>query len=106
MLEFANGASGPLLGQDGAQTAFQSLPMAPGSVSAGISRIGILRGISGSGRLMSVAFRALAPGSAVIDISSISLRTSEGAMIPTRLRGARVEIMPVGPRRENRHASR
>jgi len=105
-LEYAHAASGPLLGQEDAQTAFQAAPLAPGSVGAGITRIGDVGGIVGSGKLMSLTFRALAPGSAVIEIGPASLRTSDGTVIPVTLRGVTVEIMPENHREEDRRAPR
>jgi len=92
ILEYSDAEQGALLERDGADVAFQARPLDEAGVSVGTSRIGTTTGVSGSGPLMTVYFRAIAPGSTDIEISSGVLRGPEGNAVPVELEGAAVEV--------------
>lgn len=96
VLEYSAAEEGVLLTRDGAQVAFRARPSGESGVGVGISRMGTSSGVSGSGALVTVYFRAIAPGSTSIEIDSGTLRTPEGDPSPAELAGAAVEVRPAG----------
>lgn len=74
---------GDFMTQGGARTSFfKVINREGGSITIGISRNGLPGGASGSGKLVTVGFIALAEGSGTISIGNTTLITDTGRLIP------------------------
>ena len=92
-VSFVSATEGNFLNQDSASTVFlTSNDAANGRVIVGLSRLGDSVGISGSGTLMTAAFKADAAGSANFSIQSAALTGSGGALLTPLACGATVTI--------------
>jgi len=79
VLQFEVGEQGPFLGSDGSQTAFFASATSDGaSVVVGLSRIGRVRGVDGSGLLCVLHFNAVGPGDAALAFARNKVRDSSG----------------------------
>jgi general secretion pathway protein D len=82
-LEFINLAEGKFLNQDGKPTAFiYSVQPDTGLIIVGLSRLGEIAGVSGSGILALATFRAKNPGQATIAFQNVDFRDARFEQIP------------------------
>ncbi|MDD5772852.1 MAG: secretin N-terminal domain-containing protein [bacterium] len=98
LLQFISAKEGPFLGQDGNSTTFLfSNDINRGRVIVGLTRLGQVKGVNGSGTIMIINFKALAAGNASIGFDNASAKrvTSENPMpqsFPVTFRGAQVNV--------------
>ena len=83
---------GGFLDRDGAEITVQATSGGAGIVRMGMSRMGSEVGVSGSGSLVTLVFRAVGPGTSAIEISSAALRAPLGAPIAVRMTAAQVTV--------------
>ena len=83
---------GGFMDQDGAELSVQVANAGPGILRMGMARMGTDQGISGSGSLVTLVFRGVAPGSSSIDITASTLRNLPGRTLPTQMLPASVEV--------------
>ncbi len=83
---------GGFLDRDGAEITVQATSGGAGIVRMGMSRTGSEVGVSGSGSLVTLVFRAVGPGTSAIEISSAALRAPLGAPIAVRMTAAQVTV--------------
>lgn len=93
LLEFVDAFEGGLLRQGGVETSFQA-SQSGNRVQVGMARIGAEdpSGVRGSGSLLTLVFRATAPGSGEIRIDQAALRDAQGRPLPVEMRGATVTV--------------
>ncbi|MEW6089104.1 MAG: secretin N-terminal domain-containing protein [bacterium] len=98
VLQFVSAKEGSFLGQDGNTTTFLfSNDVNRGRVIVGLTRLGQVKGVSGSGLLMSVNFKASGTGESLIGFDNASAKkvTPESPMpqsFPVTFRGAQVNV--------------
>lgn len=92
VVRFVDAFEGGFLQQDGSETAFQASPAGAGDLAVGMSRIGDVGGISGSGVLVTLVFQAVAPGSTSIEFASAAIRGADGRPMPVQMVPAEVEV--------------
>jgi general secretion pathway protein D len=79
LLEYDGASEGAFLKMDGKQTAFQATGVKnSGQVSVNLERVGNVGGVTGSGVLAVLSFRAKAPGSAGFGFTSSAFTDSSG----------------------------
>ena len=83
---------GGFLDRDGAEITMQATSGGPGVLRMGMTRMGSENGISGSGSLVTLVFRAVGPGTSQIEISSAALRAPLGAPIAVQMTAAQVTV--------------
>ncbi len=83
---------GGFLDRDGAEITVQATSGGAGIVRMGMSRMDSEVGVSGSGSLVTLVFRAVGPGTSAIEISSAALRAPLGAPIAVRMTAAQVTV--------------
>ncbi len=93
LLEYVEGAEAGFFSSDGAQTAFEMRRAAPSGVGVAVTRLGNATGVSGSGVVARMTFRALAPGDATISFNTVALRRTSGQPLPVDFKPARVRVV-------------
>ena len=83
---------GGFMDRDGSEVSVQVANAGPGVLRMGMARMGTDQGISGSGSLVTLVFRAVAPGRSSIDITASTLRNLPGRTLPTQMLPASVEV--------------
>jgi hypothetical protein len=82
VLRFVAGDEGGFLGSDGQQTAFFATATSDGaSVVVGLSRLGRVPGVSGSGELCQLHFEVVGPGNAGLAFSRAKVRDSSNRIV-------------------------
>lgn len=93
VLEFDHGVEGAFLQSDGNQTAFFAATSSRGgSVVVGLSRLGRVPGVSGSGDLCVLNFNAIGPGNAALAFSRAKVRDASNQIIPSIFQPAVVVV--------------
>lgn len=94
LLDFVRVAEGPFLKQDGKSTSFMhAVNAAEGRVTVGVTRLGGVGGVGGSGNLFSAVFRAKGEGIAEISFQDAALKDPALATIPSTPSGVEVKII-------------
>ena len=83
---------GGFMDRDGSEVSVQVANAGPGVLRMGMARMGTDQGISGSGSLVTLVFRGVAPGRSSIDITASTLRNLPGRTLPTQMLPASVEV--------------
>ena len=91
VIEYVETFEGDFIDRDGAESTTQSSG-SPGTVRIGMSRLGTTEGVSGSGSLVTLVFRAVAEGTTSIEITSTSVRNAAGSPMATQMLPATVEV--------------
>jgi len=92
-LEFVGVTEGSFLRQDGQPTALLAAPTSDrGRIVVGLSRLGDSPGMSGSGPLCSLTFRARAYGSTTVRFERAKVVTDGGTTLPARFIGTELHI--------------
>lgn len=91
-LEFIKIQEGDFLKRDGNSTAFLHNNRKSGRIIIGLSRLGTPFGVSGSGVLAAISFKALKPGEAVLRIDNAKFKNSRLAPVAISAQKAIVEI--------------
>lgn len=93
MLSLESMSEGDFLRQDGRSTTFlKSMSPALGRVIVGLSRMGAVPGVSGSGTLVTVTLKAKAPGHAVISLANANFKDPALNTLPVQTSAGEVEI--------------
>jgi general secretion pathway protein D len=92
VIEYVGADRGGFLSSDGADASFTAAPSGAGGVNTGMSRIGEVGGIAGSGPLASFTFRAIGEGRTTISISAGTVRGLDGRPAPVQFRTAEVVV--------------
>lgn len=93
LFEFVTVTEGGFLKQDGKSTSFMhAVNAAEGRVTVGMTRLGGVGGVSGSGGLFSAVFKAKGEGTAIITPQDGALKDPVLATIPSTLTGVEVKI--------------
>lgn len=93
LLEFVRVAEENFLKQDGKSTSFMhAVNTADGRVTIGITRLGQVGGVSGTGGLFSVVFKGKGEGTSPLSFQDYSLRDPTMAVLPTTASGVEVKI--------------
>jgi hypothetical protein len=92
ILEYVDSDRGFFLSSDDAEATFTASASGSGSVATGMSRIGDVGGLSGSGLLATFTFRAVGEGRTNISISAGTLRGLDGRPIPVQFQPAEVVV--------------
>ena len=92
VLEYVNADRGGFLASDGAEATFTAAPSGAGRVATGMSRLGSVGGIAGSGPLARFTFRAVGEGQTNITISAGTLRGLDGRPVPVQFQPAEVIV--------------
>ena len=93
LLEFVRVDEGGVLKQDGKPTSFMhAINAADGRVTVGITRLGGVGGISGTGGLFSAVFKSKGEGTASIEFQDAALKDPALATIPSTMKGIEVKI--------------
>lgn len=92
VVAYVDDFEGGFMNRGGAQIAIQSSSGAPGIQRFGMARINVTEGVSGTGSLVTMIFRAVAEGTTNIEIASSALRSSDGSPFAVEVRNARVVI--------------
>jgi hypothetical protein len=83
ILQFDHGAQGGFLGSDGQQIVFMSAPtQEPGRIVIGLSRLGAVPGIAGSGELCTLFFKGLGTGTTGLTFANASVWSSQSGVVP------------------------
>jgi len=93
IMEYVEAFEGGLLRQGGVETSFQA-SQSGNQVQVGMARIGAQQptGVRGAGSLLTLVFRATAPGSGEIRIDQVALRDVQGRPLPVDMQGATVVV--------------
>jgi hypothetical protein len=78
VLKFENGTEGDLLNVGGAATAFSMSAAGPNRVAVSVSRVSDPNGVNGSGRIATLVFSGVAPGSSPLSVESASFQDPAG----------------------------
>ena len=92
ILEYIDADRGGFLASDGAEATFTAAPSGAGRVATGMSRLGDVGGMAGSGPLARFTFLAIREGSTEISISAGTLRGLDGRPMPVQFEGAEVVV--------------
>ncbi|MDD5772853.1 MAG: cohesin domain-containing protein [bacterium] len=97
ILQFVSAKEGPFLGQDGNSTTFLfSNDINRGRVIVGLTRLGKVKGVSGSGSIMVINFKAVGIGNTSIGFDKASAKKvtedTEPQSFPVTFRGAQVNV--------------
>jgi general secretion pathway protein D len=92
ILEYVDSDRGGFLSSDGADATFTAAPSGAGGVATGMSRIGNVGGLAGSGPLGTFTFRAVGEGQTSISISAGTLRGLDGRPMPVQFQTAQVSV--------------
>ncbi|UCF80391.1 MAG: hypothetical protein JSV08_07730 [Acidobacteriota bacterium] len=86
LLEGVTVQDGGFMSSDGEQASFQAkVRQDKGLVIVGVSRFSKTVGVNGSGTVMRIEFRALAPGDATLSFTNVSAKTAARASLPVTL---------------------
>jgi hypothetical protein len=92
-LEVVSAAEGGFLNNDGQTTVFlKSIDAVNGEVIVGVSRLGAVGGVSGSGNLMSITFKAKASGPVTLSLQNVDFRDAHLSQIPVQLQPGHIQI--------------
>jgi len=92
-LEVVSAAEGGFLNNDGQTTVFlKSIEAVNGEVIVGVSRLGAVGGVSGSGSLMSITFKAKASGPVTLSLQNVDFRDAHLSQIPVQLQPGHIQI--------------
>lgn len=83
VLQLVNVDDGNLLGRDGQAVALVHRDEGDGAVTISASRPPNVRGVDGQGALVTLTFRAMAPGDSALSLVRIGARDSRGNNLPT-----------------------
>jgi len=84
ILQLGDVVRGNLLASDGQQVAFsKNVLNDTGEATVNVSRFPTTGGVSGSGTIVTLVFRAIAPGDTVVTVPSLVLRNSQSQPILT-----------------------
>jgi general secretion pathway protein D len=93
LVEFVRVSEGGFLKQDGKSTSFMhAVNAAEGRVTIGMTRLGGVGGVSGSGSLFTATFKAKGEGTAAIGFQDATLKDPALATIPSSAAGVEVKI--------------
>jgi len=92
VLQYVDADRGGFLASDGAEATFTAAPSGEGRVATGMSRLGNVGGMAGSGPLARFTFRAVGEGRTNITISAGTLRGLDGRPMPVRFQVAEVVV--------------
>jgi hypothetical protein len=93
-LDVVGAAEGGFLKSDGQSTVFlNSIDAQRGQIIIGLSRLGSVGGVSGSGNLAAITFRAKATGSVTFTLQNVDFRDPGLVQIPVLLQPANVQIV-------------
>lgn len=93
VIELISLTEGKFLNQDGKPTAFiYSVDPDTGRVIVGLSRLGEVGGVSGSGALASATFRAKKPGTALLTFQNVDFRNTRFEPVPVNFRTDEIQI--------------
>lgn len=93
-LDVVSATEGGFLKSDGQSTVFlNSIDAQKGQVIVGLSRLGSIGGVSGSGNLAAITFRAKATGAVTFTLQNVDFRDSGLAQIPVLLQPANIQIV-------------
>lgn len=81
LLEFSSFQEGDFFNSDGASTSAQAAEAGPGRLVVGVTRLGAVPGISGSGKVISLTFVAQAAGTTGMNFQRGVLEDSNGNVI-------------------------
>ncbi len=90
-VDFQSAASGPFLGTSG-QVSMQVVESAPGHLVIGVTRLGTLPGVDGSGVVMSLVFTPVANGSGAFTFSRNTAFRAEGTTLNLAWAGGTVTV--------------
>ena len=86
-------SEGNFLNQDGGNTVFlKSVDPTQGRIIVGLSRLGSAPGMSGSGALATITFKAQAPGQASITLANVNFKDPKLNTLPVQVNSGVVEI--------------
>jgi general secretion pathway protein D len=85
ILKFENGSEGDLLNAGGAATAFSMSAAGGNRVAVSVARVSDTTGVTGSGRIATLVFSGVAPGSSPMSIESASFQDPAGRPINATL---------------------
>lgn len=92
-LEVVSASEGGFLNNDGQSTVFlKSIDAVNGEVIVGVSRLGAVGGVSGSGSLMSITFKAKASGPVTLSLQNVDFRDGHLSQIPVLLQPGHIQI--------------
>jgi len=92
-LEVVSASEGGFLNNDGQSTVFlKSIDAVNGEVIVGVSRLGAVGGVSGSGSLMSITFKAKASGPVTLSLQNVDFRDAHLSQIPVLLQPGHIQI--------------
>lgn len=89
-LEFVDSNVGPFMTSDGLQGAVSVSPSGSSRLLIGSRRAPEDGGVSGSGNLVTLRFRAIAPGESFLSLQGSALQGAGGEVLETRFWGARI----------------
>jgi len=93
VLELIKVTQGEFLKQDGQQTAFfHANHPELGRVMIGLSRLGQVGGVTGSGMLLAITFRAKAPGVGTFAVQQAEFRNTAMEIIPVQVASAEMRV--------------
>jgi hypothetical protein len=93
-LDVVGAAEGGFLKSDGQSTVFlNSIDAQRGQIIIGLSRLGSVGGVSGSGNLAAITFRAKATGAVTFTLQNVDFRDPGLVQIPVLLQPANVQIV-------------
>jgi len=92
VIEYVDADRGGFLASDGAEATFTAAPSGAGRVATGMSRLGPVGGIAGSGPLARFTFRTVGEGRTNITISAGTLRGLDGRPMPVQFEVAEVIV--------------
>jgi len=93
-LDVVGATEGGFLKSDGQSTVFlNSIDAQRGQVIIGLSRLGPVAGVSGSGNLAAITFRAKAAGTVTFTLQNVDFRDPGLAQIPVLLQPANIQIV-------------
>ena len=93
ILEVTGLYEGSYLKKDGGQTTFlTSVYRDKGKITIGLTRLGRIGGVSGSGTLMSIAFRALKRGTTSLSFANVKPMDAKLNVLPVKFVRERIEV--------------
>jgi hypothetical protein len=93
ILSFVSATEGPFLSSDGQGTAFFASPLSDGTaVTVGLSRLGRVPGISGSGELCALHFVAVASGDTTLAFQRAHVRDSRTRIVPAAFESLSIRV--------------
>lgn len=92
-LTFTGFTEGGLLNAGGAATSAQVVESPPGNLVVGISRLGAVGGVTGSGTLLTLNFSAVASGNGALTFAGPQAFSSGGTIASTQFIGGSVQVI-------------